>query len=64
MKKITLIIASILLVSAMITGCSEGNNTIVAVLIVGVPETAEDNPDVTASATTRNAFDDVVTLIK
>lgn len=36
---------------------------IVAVLIVGKPASEEDNPDVVSSATTRNAFDDVVTII-
>ncbi len=36
---------------------------IVAVLIVGKPATKEDNPDAVSSATTRNAFDDVVTII-
>ena len=37
---------------------------IVAVLIVGKPATAEENPDAVASATTRNAFEDVVTIIE
>ena len=36
---------------------------IVAVLIVGKPATAEDTPDAVASATTRNSFDKVVTII-
>ena len=37
---------------------------IVAVLIIGKTATAEDNPDATASATVRNSFDEVVTIIK
>ena len=37
---------------------------IVAVLIVGKPATAEANPDAVTSATTRNAFDEVVTIIE
>ncbi|MEE1043609.1 MAG: nitroreductase family protein [Clostridia bacterium] len=36
---------------------------IVAVLIVGKPATEKDNPDAVTSATTRNGFDDVVTII-
>ena len=36
---------------------------IAAVLIVGKPATEKDNPDATTSATTRNAFDDMVTII-
>ena len=36
---------------------------IAAVLIVGKPATEEDNPDAVSNATTRNAFDDVVTII-
>lgn len=36
---------------------------IVAVLIVGKAATEKDNPDAVTSATTRNAFDDVVTII-
>ena len=36
---------------------------IAAVLIVGKSATEEDNPDVVSSATTRNAFDEVVTII-
>ena len=36
---------------------------IAAVLIVGKPATEEDNPDAVSSATTRNAFDEVVTII-
>ena len=36
---------------------------IVAVLIVGKPAAGEDNPDAVASATTRNAFDEMVTII-
>lgn len=36
---------------------------IAAVLLVGKPATEEDNPDAVTSATTRNAFDDVVTMI-
>ena len=36
---------------------------IAAVFIVGKPATEEDNPDAVSSATTRNAFDDVVTII-
>lgn len=36
---------------------------IAAVLIVGKPATEKDNPDAVSSATTRNAFDDVVTII-
>lgn len=36
---------------------------IAAVLIVGKAATVEDNPDAVSSATTRNAFDDVVTII-
>lgn len=36
---------------------------IVAVLIVGKPASEKDNPDAVSSATTRNSFDDVVTII-
>ena len=36
---------------------------IAAVLIVGKPATEKDNPDAVSSATTRNAFDEVVTII-
>lgn len=36
---------------------------IVAVLIVGNPATEQDNPDAVSSATARNAFDEVVTII-
>ena len=36
---------------------------IAAVLIVGKPATEEDNPDAVSGATTRNAFDEVVTII-
>ena len=36
---------------------------IAAVLIVGKPATEEENPDAVSSATTRNAFDEVVTII-
>ena len=36
---------------------------IAAVLIVGKPAAEEDNPDTVSSATTRNAFDEVVTII-
>lgn len=36
---------------------------ITAVLIVGKPATEKDNPDAVSSATTRNAFDEVVTII-
>lgn len=36
---------------------------IAAVLIVGKTATEKDNPDAVSSATTRNAFDDVVTII-
>ncbi len=36
---------------------------IAAVLLVGKPATEKDNPDAVSSATTRNAFDDVVTII-
>ena len=36
---------------------------IVAVLIVGKAATEEDNPDAVSSATTRNAFDEMVTVI-
>ena len=36
---------------------------IAAVLIVGKPAAEEDNPDAVSSATTRNAFDEVVTII-
>ena len=36
---------------------------IAAVLLVGKPATAEDTPDAVSSATTRNAFDEVVTII-
>ena len=36
---------------------------VAAVLIVGKAATQEDNPDAVASATSRNAFDDVVTII-
>ena len=37
--------------------------TIAAVLIVGNAATEEDNPDAVSSATTRNDFNDVVTII-
>ena len=36
---------------------------IAAVLIVGKPATEEDNPDAVSGATTRNAFEEVVTII-
>lgn len=36
---------------------------IAAVLIVGTPATEKDNPDAASSATTRNAFSEVVTMI-
>ena len=36
---------------------------ITAVLIVGKPATQEDNPDAVSSATERNAFNDMVTII-
>ena len=36
---------------------------IAAVLIVGKPATEEDNPDAVSSATERNAFDEMVTII-
>lgn len=36
---------------------------VAAVLIVGTPATEEENPDAVSSATTRNAFDEVVTII-
>ena len=36
---------------------------IAAVLIVGKPASEKDNPDALSSATTRNAFDDTVTII-
>lgn len=36
---------------------------IAAVLIVGKSATEEDNPDAVSSATTRNAFDEMVTII-
>lgn len=36
---------------------------IAAVLIVGKPATEEDNPDAVSSATTRNNFNDMVTVI-
>ena len=36
---------------------------IAAVLIAGKPVAEEDNPDVVSGATTRNAFDEVVTII-
>ena len=39
------------------------NLIIGAVLIVGKAATEEDNPDAVSSATTRNDFDDVVTII-
>lgn len=38
--------------------------SVVAVLIVGKAASAEDTPDATSSATTRKAFDDVVTIIE
>ena len=37
---------------------------IAAVLIIGKPATEEENPDAVSSATTRNAFDEVVTIIE
>ena len=40
----------------------EGQN-VIAVIIVGKPANEEDNPDAVSSATTRNAFDEVVTII-
>jgi len=36
---------------------------IAAVLIVGKPAAEQDNPDAVSSATTRNAFDEMVTII-
>ena len=36
---------------------------IVAVLIVGKPATQKDNPDAVSSATIRNSFDEMVTII-
>ena len=36
---------------------------IAAVLIVGKADTGENNPDAVTSATTRNAFDEMVTII-
>ena len=36
---------------------------IAAVFIVGKPASEEDNPDAVSSATTRNAFDEMVTII-
>ena len=36
---------------------------IAAVIIIGYPATGEDNPDAVSSATVRNAFNDVVTII-
>ena len=36
---------------------------VVAVLIIGKPESQKDNPDAVSGATTRNAFEDVVTII-
>lgn len=37
---------------------------IAAVLIVGKPATEKDNPDAVSSATTRNAFEEMVTIIE
>lgn len=43
--------------------CIPEGQDVVAVLIVGKPESQKDNPDAVSGATTRNAFEDVVTII-
>ncbi|MBQ9519570.1 MAG: nitroreductase family protein [Firmicutes bacterium] len=40
------------------------NQSVAAVLLVGKADSGENNPDALSSATTRNSFDDMVTVIE
>ena len=39
------------------------NQKVAAVILVGKPVSGEDDPDVLSSATTRNSFDEMTTII-